>query len=139
MVGGWWWWFPSDYLVSTQLLLWLFCFWGCGCCWAMNVSQPKTLVLTLVPLNSESSSRASFFLVRWFKDRFGVSSYRLITCFLSFALFLLYHVALSSCVWWVGGSQRLLSLNPTTVLVVLLLGLWLLLGCDNKKLYYFHA
>ena len=30
-----------------------------------------------------------------------------------------------------GGSQRLPSLNPTTVLVVLLLGLWLLLGCDN--------
>ena len=29
-------------------------------------------------------------------------------------------------------SQRLLSLNPTTVMVVLLLGLWLLLGCDNK-------
>ena len=32
-----------------------------------------------------------------------------------------------------GGSQRLLSLNPSTVTVVLLLGLWLLLGCDNKK------
>ena len=35
---------------------------------------------------------------------------------------------------WVGGSggsQRLLSLNPTTVTVVLLLGLWLLLGCDK--------
>ena len=32
----------------------------------------------------------------------------------------------------VGGcSQRLLCLNPTTVMVVLLLGLWLLLGCDN--------
>ena len=30
-----------------------------------------------------------------------------------------------------GGSQRLLCLNPTTVMVVLLLGLWLLLGCDN--------
>ena len=29
-------------------------------------------------------------------------------------------------------SQRLLSLNPTTVMVVLLLGLWLLLGCDNN-------
>ena len=29
-----------------------------------------------------------------------------------------------------GGSQRLLSLNPTTVMFVLLLGLWLLLGCD---------
>ena len=28
-------------------------------------------------------------------------------------------------------SQRLLSLNPTTVMVVLLLGLLLLLGCDN--------
>ena len=32
-----------------------------------------------------------------------------------------------------GGSQRLLSLNPTKVMVVLLLGLWLLLGCDNMK------
>ena len=33
----------------------------------------------------------------------------------------------------VGGcSQRLLSLNPTTVMVVLLLGLGLLLGCDNS-------
>ena len=31
-----------------------------------------------------------------------------------------------------GGSQRLLCLNPTTVMVVLLLGLWLLLGCDNN-------
>ena len=31
-----------------------------------------------------------------------------------------------------GGSQRLLSLNPTTFMVHLLLGLWLMLGCDNK-------
>ena len=43
-------------------------------------------------------------------------------------------------VWvWMGGcgwySQRLLSLNPTTVMVVFLFGLWLLLGCD-KSLYY---
>ena len=30
-----------------------------------------------------------------------------------------------------GGSQRLVSLNPTTMLVVLFLELWLLLGCDN--------
>ena len=34
-------------------------------------------------------------------------------------------------VWWVVVSQRLLSLNPTTVMFVLLLGLWLFLGCDN--------
>ena len=34
-----------------------------------------------------------------------------------------------------GGSQRLLCLNPTTVMVVLLLGLWLLLGCDNKTCF----
>ena len=34
-----------------------------------------------------------------------------------------------------GGSQRLLSINPTTVIVVLLLGLWLLLGCDNSYGY----
>ena len=31
-----------------------------------------------------------------------------------------------------GGSQRLLCLNPTTVMVVFLFGLWLLLGCDKK-------
>ena len=35
-LGGWWW-FPSDYLVSTQLQLWLFCCWGCGCCWAVTI------------------------------------------------------------------------------------------------------
>ena len=35
---------------------------------------------------------------------------------------------------WVGGSQRLLCLNPTTLIVVLLLGLWFLLGCDNQTL-----
>ena len=30
-----------------------------------------------------------------------------------------------------GGSQRLVSPNPTIMLVVLFLELWLLLGCDN--------
>ena len=57
---------------------------------------------------------------------------------MSFALFLLYHVVLSSCGGWLvvvvmggGCSQRLLCLNPTTVMVVLLLGLWLLLDCDD--------
>jgi len=30
-----------------------------------------------------------------------------------------------------SGSKHLLCLNPTTVLVVYLSGLWLLLGCDN--------
>ena len=36
-----------------------------------------------------------------------------------------------------GGSQRLLCLNPNTVMVVLLLGLWLLLGCNNESVKYF--
>ena len=27
----------SDYLVSTQIQLWLFCCWGCGCCWAVTI------------------------------------------------------------------------------------------------------
>ena len=27
----------SDYFVSTQLQLWLFCCWGCGCCWALTI------------------------------------------------------------------------------------------------------
>ena len=30
------------------------------------------------------------------------------------------------------GSKRLLNPNPTGVFVVLLLGLWLLLGCDKN-------
>ena len=34
-----------------------------------------------------------------------------------------------------GGSEQLLSLNPATVMVVLLLGLWLLLGCDNSNIF----
>ena len=38
LCGGWWvgGWIPSDYLVSTQLQLWLFCCWGWGCCWAVT-------------------------------------------------------------------------------------------------------
>ena len=49
--------------------------------------------------------------------------------------FLLCHVVFSLCGggWVVVVSQQLLSLNPTTVMVVLLLGLWLLLGCDNIR------
>ena len=45
----------------------------------------------------------------------------------------IWDIKLKSSWWWMvgGGSQRLLCLNPTTVMVVLLLGLWLLLGCDN--------
>ena len=30
---------PSDYFVSTQLQLWLFCCWGCGCCWPVTITQ----------------------------------------------------------------------------------------------------
>ena len=32
---------PSNYLVSTQLQLWLFCCWGCGCCWAVTITEIK--------------------------------------------------------------------------------------------------
>ena len=34
-----------------------------------------------------------------------------------------------------GGSQRLISFNLSTVLVVLLLGLWLLLGCNESDIF----
>ena len=34
-----------------------------------------------------------------------------------------------------GCSQQLLCFNPSTVMVVLLLGLWLLMGCDNYPNY----
>ena len=39
---------PSDYFVSTQLQLWLFCCWGCGCCWA--VTTTKVMVVLLLAL-----------------------------------------------------------------------------------------
>ena len=57
--------------------------------------------------------------------------------FPTFALFLLHRVVLSS--YGGGGgygggcSQRVLCINPNTVMVVLLMGLWLLLGCDNDQ------
>ena len=41
-------------------------------------------------------------------------------------------------VWSVVVSQWLFSLNPTTVMVVLLGGLWLLLGCENITLWKFY-
>ena len=55
-----------------------------------------------------------------FKNSFGVYSYRLITFFFRV---LLYFCVVVGGGWVVVVSQRLLSLNPTTVLVVLLLGL----------------
>ena len=30
---------PSDYFVSAQLPLWLFCCWGCCCCWAETIND----------------------------------------------------------------------------------------------------
>ena len=36
-VGGGGGWYSSDYFVSTQLHLWLFCCRGCGCCWAVTI------------------------------------------------------------------------------------------------------
>ena len=30
---------PCDYFVSTQLQLWLFCCWGCGCCLAVTIME----------------------------------------------------------------------------------------------------
>jgi len=32
---------PSDYSVSTQLEFWLFCFWGCGCFWAVTIHTER--------------------------------------------------------------------------------------------------
>ena len=36
---------PSDYLVPTQLQLWLFCCWGCGCCCAVTISTQNIVML----------------------------------------------------------------------------------------------
>ena len=37
MVGGGWVVVVFPAIVSTQLQLWLFCCWGCGCCWAVTI------------------------------------------------------------------------------------------------------
>ena len=62
---------PSDYFVSTQLQLWLFCFWGCGCCWAVtinnlylrcriNAPNPKDLNSTTTPKHRTTADLISF-------------------------------------------------------------------------------
>ena len=30
-----------DSIVTAQLQLWLFCCWGCGCCWAVTKASKK--------------------------------------------------------------------------------------------------
>ena len=70
-----------------------------------------------------------------FKNCFGISSYRLMTLFSEFcsisALLCSFEFVVVDGVCGGGYSQRLLCPNPTTVMVVLsmglLLGLWLLL------------
>ena len=79
---------PSDYFVSTQLQLWLFCCWGCGCCSAVTTTHsfqffwPADLILwfRLCPSKSSQLCRRNnnfcfmmFPLLRLFKPRQGVS------------------------------------------------------------------
>ena len=40
---------PSDYLVSTQLQLWLFFCWGCGCCWAVTINYAVNCTVWITP------------------------------------------------------------------------------------------
>ena len=47
VVGG----VPSDYFVSTQIQLWLFCCWDCGCCWAVTILQVKSGALETTMAN----------------------------------------------------------------------------------------
>ena len=48
-----------------------------------------------------------------------------------------YLVPVGGGCWWVsGGSQRLFSPSWTTVMVVLLFGLWIYLGCDNIAFFF---
>ena len=66
-----------------------------------------------------------------FKNCFRVSSFIPIT--FVFLVWLDSNYILEFWVCMVCGSQQLLSFNPTTVLVVLLLGL--MLGCDKSQRY----
>ena len=50
----------SDYFVSTQLQLLLFCFWGCGCCWAVTIIEALVQVATV------------FRDFRWARANFGL-------------------------------------------------------------------
>ena len=67
MVGGGGGGIPSDYLVSTQLQLWLFCCWGCGCCWAVTIS-PRLKLCDNIELMLDDVLRSlfnSFTVVGW--------------------------------------------------------------------------
>ena len=53
---------PSDYLVSTQLQLWLFCCWGCGCCWAVTVFKSQVVPASdLKPSTKDCSTHFDLF------------------------------------------------------------------------------
>ena len=69
-VGG----IPSDYIVSTQLQLWLFCCWGCGCCWAVTINSSSsqatglscssyTFNVTVLVLDSNPTVNGAFLVV----------------------------------------------------------------------------
>ena len=41
---------PRDYFVSTQLQLWLFRCWGCGCCWAVTIRILRSKYLIYIKI-----------------------------------------------------------------------------------------
>ena len=67
-----------------------------------------------------------------FKNYFEVSSYRLILLFSEFSLSYSFEFLWLVVVVGGGGGECFVSTNPTTVMAVFMLGLWLLLGCDNS-------
>ena len=57
---------PSDYFVSSQLQLWLFCCWGWGCCWAVTIAF--FLFLNFYDVSSLSCSHSR--IIQYFIETF---------------------------------------------------------------------
>ena len=54
-----WWWVgvPSNYFVLTQLQLWLFWCWGCGCYWAVTISAKSLKTKKYIKVHTEKKHR----------------------------------------------------------------------------------
>ena len=55
---------PSDYFVSTQLQLWLFCCRGCACCWAVTIrSSISAKVIGVFKARQQGGPKRIFLLI----------------------------------------------------------------------------
>ena len=120
---------PIYYLVSTQLQYWMFCCWGCGCCWAVTINFQHNLWLEFCQPQVSQYRVETFVFWVWLNldsiMQFWVCGGILLRLCVELLRLCVELLRLCVPLLRLCGSQWLLSLNPTTISVVLLFWLWL--------------